>query len=65
MVLWIGLDWNALFYVDKIVKIRKNMHKMHIASFNSYQSICLVKSTSKINDNNNINNNNNKDKIFK
>ena len=53
---WIGLDWNALFCVNKIIE-KNHMHKMHSSS--SYQSICLIKVNIKNNNNNNNNDNNN------
>ena len=55
---WIGLDWNALFHVDKIVE-KKSNYLMHNTSSSSYQSICLIKVNVKNNNNNNDNNNNN------
>ena len=36
---WVGLDWNALFRVDKILEKKNHMHKMHNTSSSSYQSI--------------------------
>ena len=54
---WIGLDWNALFYVDKIVKKRKSTHKMHNAIQKELTN-CLIKVNIK-------NNNNMQDKIHK
>ena len=54
---WIGLDWNALFRVDKIVEIKNQMNKMHNTSSSSYQSICLIKINVKNNNDNNNSNN--------
>lgn len=51
--LWIGLSWIEIvfFRVDKIVKERKNMHKMYITSSNSIRLLKV-----------NVKNNNNSDK---
>ena len=47
---WTGLDWNALFRVDKIVE------KNQISKMRSTSSIYLIKVNVKNNDNNNSNN---------
>ena len=52
---WTGLDWNALFRVDKIVE-KNQISKMRSTSSSSYQSIYLIKVNVKNNDNNNSNN---------
>ena len=54
---WVGLNWDALFRVDKIIEKKNHMHKMHNTSSSPYQSICLIKVN--VNNNNNNNNNNN------
>ena len=61
---WIGLDWNALFHVDKIVE-KKSNQLLHNTSSNSYQSICLIKVDVKNNNKNNYYNNNKKDQLHK
>ena len=55
-IVWIGLDWNALFRFDKIVGKINQINKMHNASFSPHQSICLVKVNVKNNNDNNSNN---------
>ena len=63
---WIGLDWNALFHVGKIVgkkiKLMNAQQKFQLISID--MSICLIKVNVK-NNNNNNNNNNNEDQLDK
>ena len=53
----IGLDWNALLRVDKIVEKKNQNNKRIIQVLTHYQSICLIKVNVKNNNENNSSNN--------